>query len=83
MSTIWSALVSLTLRSGPLTLTLFSPLTPASASSTLSLMYCEKLKTYHYLDLVPKGRDEGEGNGANWVRRHDEYGSRTAENASR
>ena len=28
---------------------------------------------YHYLDLVPKGRDE---NGRNqfWVRRHDEYG---------
>jgi predicted dithiol-disulfide oxidoreductase (DUF899 family) len=28
---------------------------------------------YHYLDLVPKGRDEGDGNGAAWVRRHDEY----------
>jgi predicted dithiol-disulfide oxidoreductase (DUF899 family) len=29
---------------------------------------------YHYLDLVPKGRDEGEGgNGMSWVRRHDEY----------
>ncbi len=29
---------------------------------------------YHYLDLVPKGRDEGEnGNGVSWVRRHDEY----------
>ncbi|HSB56197.1 MAG TPA: thioredoxin family protein [Nitrosopumilaceae archaeon] len=27
---------------------------------------------YHYLDLVPKGRDEG-GNGQFWVRRHDEY----------
>ncbi|MGH2344377.1 MAG: DUF899 domain-containing protein [Chloroflexota bacterium] len=27
---------------------------------------------YHYLDLVPKGRDEGE-HGANWIRRHDEY----------
>jgi predicted dithiol-disulfide oxidoreductase (DUF899 family) len=28
---------------------------------------------YHYLDLVPKGRDEG-GRGPFWVRRHDEYG---------
>jgi predicted dithiol-disulfide oxidoreductase (DUF899 family) len=27
---------------------------------------------YHYLDLVPKGRDEG-GRGPSWVRRHDEY----------
>jgi predicted dithiol-disulfide oxidoreductase (DUF899 family) len=28
---------------------------------------------YHYLDIVPKGRDEG-GRGPFWVRRHDEYG---------
>jgi predicted dithiol-disulfide oxidoreductase (DUF899 family) len=28
---------------------------------------------YHYLDLVPKGRDEGDRNQF-WVRRHDEYG---------
>jgi predicted dithiol-disulfide oxidoreductase (DUF899 family) len=28
---------------------------------------------YHYLDIVPKGRDEGDGNGSRWVRRHDEY----------
>jgi len=27
---------------------------------------------YHYLDLVPKGRDE-KGDGPFWVRRHDEY----------
>ena len=27
---------------------------------------------YHYLDLVPKGRDE-HGRGPFWVRRHDEY----------
>jgi predicted dithiol-disulfide oxidoreductase (DUF899 family) len=27
---------------------------------------------YHYLDLVPQGRDEG-GRGPFWVRRHDEY----------
>jgi predicted dithiol-disulfide oxidoreductase (DUF899 family) len=27
---------------------------------------------YHYMDLVPKGRDEGDG-GASWVRRRDEY----------
>jgi len=29
--------------------------------------------TYNYLDLVPKGRDEG-SRGQFWVRRHDEYG---------
>jgi len=28
---------------------------------------------YHYLDLVPKGRDEDDGAAAAWVRRHDEY----------
>jgi len=28
---------------------------------------------YHYLDIVPKGRDEG-GRGPFWVKRHDEYG---------
>jgi predicted dithiol-disulfide oxidoreductase (DUF899 family) len=28
---------------------------------------------YHYLDLVPKGRDEG-GRGPYWVRRRDDYG---------
>ena len=28
---------------------------------------------YHYLDLVPKGRDE-EGRGPFWVKRRDEYG---------
>ena len=28
---------------------------------------------YHYMDLVPKGRDEGEGDLGGWVRRHDEY----------
>ena len=28
--------------------------------------------TYNYLDLVPKGRDEG-GRGPFWVKRHDEY----------
>jgi predicted dithiol-disulfide oxidoreductase (DUF899 family) len=27
---------------------------------------------YNYLDLVPKGRDEG-GQGQSWVRRRDEY----------
>jgi predicted dithiol-disulfide oxidoreductase (DUF899 family) len=27
---------------------------------------------YHYLDLVPKGRDKG-GRGPYWVRRRDEY----------
>jgi predicted dithiol-disulfide oxidoreductase (DUF899 family) len=27
---------------------------------------------YHYLDLVPKGRDEA-GRGPYWVRRRDEY----------
>jgi predicted dithiol-disulfide oxidoreductase (DUF899 family) len=29
---------------------------------------------YHYLDMVPKGRDEG-GRGPFWVKRHDEYGN--------
>ncbi len=29
---------------------------------------------YHYLDMVPKGRDEN-GRGPFWVRRHDEYGN--------
>ena len=29
---------------------------------------------YHYLDIVPKGRDEEDGRGARWVRRRDEYG---------
>jgi predicted dithiol-disulfide oxidoreductase (DUF899 family) len=28
---------------------------------------------YHYLDIVPKGRDEN-GRGPFWVQRHDEYG---------
>jgi predicted dithiol-disulfide oxidoreductase (DUF899 family) len=28
---------------------------------------------YHYLDLAPKGRDEGD-DGPSWLRRHDEYG---------
>jgi predicted dithiol-disulfide oxidoreductase (DUF899 family) len=27
---------------------------------------------YHYMDLVPKGRDEG-GQSVSWLRRHDEY----------
>ena len=31
---------------------------------------------YNYLDLVPKGRDEGD-RGPFWVRRHDEYASAT------
>jgi predicted dithiol-disulfide oxidoreductase (DUF899 family) len=28
---------------------------------------------YHYMDLVPKGRDEDEGGMETWLRRHDEY----------
>jgi len=28
---------------------------------------------YHYMDLVPKGRDEADGAAAAWVRRRDEY----------
>jgi predicted dithiol-disulfide oxidoreductase (DUF899 family) len=28
---------------------------------------------YHYLDIVPKGRHEGDRGLAEWVRRHDEY----------
>ena len=27
---------------------------------------------YHYMDLVPRGRDEGDS-GPGWIRRHDEY----------
>ena len=30
---------------------------------------------YHYMDLVPKGRDEGNGDGMSWLRRRDEYAS--------
>ena len=28
---------------------------------------------YHYMDLVPKGRDEGDGGPGSWLRRRDEY----------
>ena len=28
---------------------------------------------YHYMDLVPKGRDEGPDRVGGWLRRHDEY----------
>jgi predicted dithiol-disulfide oxidoreductase (DUF899 family) len=28
---------------------------------------------YHYLDLVPKGREEGNGVGTQWLKRRDEY----------
>ncbi|HKV87576.1 MAG TPA: DUF899 domain-containing protein [Candidatus Dormibacteraeota bacterium] len=28
---------------------------------------------YHYMDLVPKGRDEGAANGMSWLHRRDEY----------
>ena len=35
---------------------------------------------YHYLDLVPKGRDEGD-RGPYWVRRHDEYAASAQEKA--
>ena len=28
---------------------------------------------YHYMDLVPKGRDEGDGDLGTWLRRRDEY----------
>ena len=28
---------------------------------------------YHYMDLVPKGRDEADGGALVWVRRRDEY----------
>ena len=33
--------------------------------------------SYHYLDLVPKGRDEAgqKPHAQAWVRRHDEYGT--------
>ena len=28
---------------------------------------------YHYMDLVPKGRDEADGGALTWVRRRDDY----------
>jgi predicted dithiol-disulfide oxidoreductase (DUF899 family) len=28
---------------------------------------------YHYMDLVPKGRDEGDDGQSTWLRRRDEY----------
>jgi predicted dithiol-disulfide oxidoreductase (DUF899 family) len=31
--------------------------------------------TYHFLDLVPKGRDENPEATMDWVRRHDQYGA--------
>jgi predicted dithiol-disulfide oxidoreductase (DUF899 family) len=30
------------------------------------------ITAYHYLDMVPKGRDEN-GNNMGWLKRHDEY----------
>ena len=33
---------------------------------------------YHYLDIVPKGRDEGTRRGVGWVRRRDEYADASA-----
>ena len=33
----------------------------------------QMLNTYNYLDLVPKGRDEGDAGQAGWVHRRDEY----------
>ena len=44
-SRIFPAVVASTFRSLPNSLTEFSPLTPEAASSTLSSMYCEKLKS--------------------------------------
>lgn len=35
---------------------------------------------YHYLDIVPKGRDEN-GRGPFWVRRHDEYPTESGDKA--
>jgi predicted dithiol-disulfide oxidoreductase (DUF899 family) len=32
------------------------------------------LTAYRYIDLVPKGRDEGPGEGMDWLRHHDRYG---------
>ena len=44
-ASICRALSSSTVSDGPTTLTVFSPLTPESASSTLSWMFWEKLKS--------------------------------------
>ena len=43
--TISAAFCSFTFRSGPTTFTVFSPFTPLIASSTLSAIACEKLKS--------------------------------------
>ena len=32
---------------------------------------------YHYLDLLPKGRDEADAGNMAWLRRRDEYDART------
>ncbi len=47
--------------------TCITPIQRMRAASTWSM------GAYHYLDLVPKGRDEGD-QGPSWLRRHDEYG---------
>jgi len=31
------------------------------------------LTTYHFLDIVPRGRNEADGEGMKWVRHHDRY----------
>ncbi len=45
MSTIWLAIFWFTRMCGPMTLTLFPPLMPESASSTLSEIICENPNT--------------------------------------
>ena len=36
------------------------------------------ITAYHYLDILPKGRDEAEFSyGMEWLRRHDRYGDET------
>ena len=34
--------------------------------------------TYNYLDLAPLGRQEAKGQGMDWVRHHDKYGTSAA-----
>jgi predicted dithiol-disulfide oxidoreductase (DUF899 family) len=38
--------------------------------------------TYSLLDLTPKGRDEGKGEGMAWVRHHDRYEPAPAKEAA-
>ncbi len=46
----------------------------ALTSKIRELPWVKVDKTYNYIDLTPKGRDEAEIGGMGWVRHHDRYG---------